>query len=1655
MFRTSCLILLLTCSFTGGWSQLTYSDSNQTVPGLYKPYVYFNEWYKPSQVYVKLLVATDGIYRVTAAELITAGVPVASIDADNFHLIYRSVEVPVYVDKTGSILDSLEFYGEHNDGSIDSVWYRDPALPYSGTHNPDMMPDPQKSLWTDTSAYWLTWDNSPGLRFASHNNTNYGSFTAEPYFRFETKADFGFGEFNFGGGAQYDIFNALNSDYVIGEGYVGKRFYNGGPWIENVQTPYFANSGNPSGWVTRLHGRSSWEHDWEVTLDGNAILINKDTGIIIETFTGNYSTPLGSQATFIFDAHGTMNGNTDNNHVCVLSLDYDRQFNLGGTSLIRMKNFTKSTEAYFSFQNPDAVSKGWAWDLSKSVRSEGNMNAGKMDIIASGETGPRQIVIVTDKGVQTPVIVPNHSMANLSDPTGGADFVIITHRNLTNSAIAYRDYRQNNAFNQMSSKLVFVDQIYDEFGYGSLTPVAIKNFVKYALDTWTNKPKYIFIWGKGKYTTRYTTENLVPTWGYPACDYELVSNFYNDKISAVPEVAIGRVCVRYESEGQDYLDKVIEYESTPWTPWMKESLYLGGGEDTLEQKPIFNYMAKGSNLASYMNAWQGPPLGGIGYYFQKWNTSLLTNSSNSVTEHISDGIGLLHFFGHSSANIYDVDIQDPFNYSNWGKYPMIISFGCYGGDFTLTNQSFGERFVIEKGRGSIGYLANSTAGFLSPLGDFGKMLYPQMFGDLFGMPMGDAVKATLADYMNTWQNDQMHRNHAKQLNLQGDPSIRLYHPDSPDLEITAESIYFTPGNFSASDDSFMVNVVVTNQGLVPQDSFYLKIDQFSPGGNVNYVPQKYPAFYYKDTLQFLIHNSIGSTMAGINLFDVFVDSDSAISEYDETNNRVMHQELIPGNVPAILYPLKFAVIDTLDVTLMAASYVLDRKQKVNYIFEIDTIPEFNSPMFRNSGIVVAPSYLATWDVPYQMSDSIVYYWRVRLANIIPAEWATSSFKYIQNREGWAQSRPPQYFEDYSEDISLEDATRKWVFDDKEWELHVFAGELSRPEYRLHNGVFASTSVPAPAGVFYTAFSRTTLEPYQLGVPTSGAFGDWAWISSIFNSQALINAINATNYGDWFLLANNFDAKIETWKPEVYAALKQIGCSDQVTKCQPGTSFMILGRKGIPNSAIELLKPNGIDPNTFLPRLDLLTDLESKYERGEIWSTTIGPALSWDDLIWDWKTMDATEAERISVEVHGVSADGLNDTLLFIASARGTYDLSTVNSGNYPHLKLIADAVDSVYLTAPQMKHWHVMYEKAPDATIDPITNFAFDNDTVMEGETVNVNLHLLNLTDIDFADSMLVHYRLERLDRSLVDLGERKYPILRGDSAYDIQFSFSTAYLDLSGNVTFQVEVNPDYDQPEQYHFNNYYSYAFYVEPDYMNPLLDVTFDGRHLSDGDIVSPNPEITIKLTDENPFLPVSDTGFVVNFGQGSGTFNLNRVFIDGNPQMEKISTGSSAENSSGLIFKPGKLNDGEYKLTVQGYDYRGNASGKSDYEITFQVINESTVSHVLNYPNPFSSSTRFVYTLTGGDIPEKFEIHIFTITGKLVKVVDLVELGEVKIGYQITDYAWDGTDEFGDVLANGVYVYKVVTKVNGKEITRRDEGISGYFSKNDFGKMYIMR
>jgi hypothetical protein len=106
-------------------------------------------------------------------------------------------------------------------------------------------------------------------------------------------------------------------------------------------------------------------------------------------------------------------------------------------------------------------------------------------------------------------------------------------------------------------------------------------------------------------------------------------------------------------------------------------------------------------------------------------------------------------------------------------------------------------------------------------------------------------------------------------------------------------------------------------------------------------------------------------------------------------------------------------------------------------------------------------------------------------------------------------------------------------------------------------------------------------------------------------------------------------------------------------------------------------------------------------------------------------------------------------------------------------------------------------------------------------------------------------------------------------------------------------------------------------------------------------------------------------------------------------------------------------------VKAWDTFNNSAEK---EIEFIAANTDklAIKHVLNYPNPFASSTTFHFdhNRSGDDLD--IQVQIFTVSGKLVRTLRATAISS---GSHLSDVVWDGRDEFNDQLARGVYVYRV--------------------------------
>ena len=561
--------------------------------------------------------------------------------------------------------------------------------------------------------------------------------------------------------------------------------------------------------------------------------------------------------------------------------------------------------------------------------------------------------------------------------------------------------------------------------------------------------------------------------------------------------------------------------------------------------------------------------------------------------------------------------------------------------------------------------------------------------------------------------------------------------------------------------------------------------------------------------------------------------------------------------------------------------------------------------------------------------------------------------------------------------------------------------------------------------------------------------------------SMINFMNAIPDGYYVLAYNvrnhrlsDLSAFTPTQLDSINSFFTSIG-AEELINLPSDSLFIAFGRKNVPTYETQILLGSNDPPfeGSGLPVSYFLSaEPVGHFDNGEMVSTLIGPAKSWQTLKWDGEVESGTVNENFLIEVHGVRADG-QDSLLLTVNQLTDKDLSGINAAEFRYLKLHLLTTDTTQYTPFQLDHWRVLFQMAPELAISKKDHFVFLSDTLQAGDPMHLEFALMNASAAA-SDSVVVRYTLtDQNNVSRVVL--KTYAPIGSNQTAIIRFDYDTELL--SGLMQLSVEVNPNEVQVEKFHFNNYLILNFFVQNDHINPIVDVTFNGRHILDGDLISAKPTVQIRLKDENLFLALNDTSdFSIQVLLPNGT--LQAISLgDDNLHFTPATSSAAAngDNEAMIEWQPTFMLDGVYTLIIQATDRSSNAFGAQPYRISFEVQTKPMISNVLNYPNPFTSSTQFVFTITGSTVPQFVKIQILTVTGRVVREITQSELGPLYVGKNLTQFRWDGTDEFGSPLANGLYLYRVSARLDGKSLDHYSNGAVDDLFKNGIGKMYLLR
>lgn len=1648
--------------------------------------LYGNEWIRFDQPYLRLKIASDGIYRLNGSQLLQAGVPAGNLSGNQLRLYRNGQQTPLYVSTDGAFSDQdyLEFWGQRNRDELDRFLFTDAEKEEV---------NPWYSMVNDTSVYYLCWsESSSPARIALQNNdlsnvppkTGWCWYENLQYF---TNAYF-----------KRFIGEEIRYSYYNGDGYAkGKLAEN----ALDVPLTEWNNNGQAVELGLRM-ALDLGEHTLEVRTNDSLLFTQSYSGFAISAPVLQFPASL-TNGTAKIKIKSTANSD-DKHYLSGIRLRYARNTNFPGANFAEFDLDANSLGNYLEISgfssNNGAV---YVFDQTNRQRLQALFENGLVKVFLPPSPQSRHLLVFSNSAAKSPVLGGIMQFRNFSQEN--ADFILISTKKLfsdplnggANPVKAYADYRAGAAGGNFKTIVVDVETLYDQFAYGvRFHPLAIKNFNHFIKKYWSN-PKHELLIGKGldhpafrsSAQQSFLRDSLffVPDYGVSGADelYVLTGNRIGK-----PLFTIGRLPVVKPYEIADYLEKVQQHEQSLADPnqtldakgWHKRFLHISGGNSP-EQASIASYVeAMGQEI-------QNNAIGAeVTTLYKSSNDPVQLPPFEQIASSINSGVSTWMYFGHTSAQVVDYDIGLPANYQNKGRYPLFFMLGCNIGQCNNPSKGVGEQFLLIKNKGVVAFMGSTYYSYDDGLYQYAKRFYEHMGGAEYGKSLGEIIASTIASYPDN--NFESLEAVLHQMQLMGDPAIHLHTAQTPDYWIDPGSVHINPSPVSIDQGKFQVDLDVVNLGKNVAHNLGIQFDFQDSKDSIYHLKTdslQAPAFRKKVKIALPttgLSQGFGRLLAELDPAQQIEETPFSAEQnntlVDALGQKGIELYAFANDIQAI-YPPDFGILDTSQVVLQATA-LSESDKMLRYRMEFDTTRYFNSP-FLQQKLFNQKNGNFNWSPQVLKSDSTVYFWRVTKDSLVNGAfvWKTYSFTHLsKSPPGWSQSHRHQYRQDEQFGLKIDSSSGKWQF------LSGSAYAYLRIGYRIKEPIIPTIIdaynwgpkttfqwgnnfgvdrgmvlaqfdpvtgkiIPTDANHPYSAVTGTSTAFYEFNIKDSLArIALMHFLESELAPNAIVAMVSVYPINDATAYAPKLWAMDSvSYGKNLFQVLENVGAQDvRKLALAPATPYAygFLFQNGHPEFPAR---------DTFVTNKDSILEIRRlfpvNWPLGSLTSNPIGPAKHWKSFHWAINEADKP-GDETHVLVKGLRTNGM-DTLLYQLNTPSALDLSPVSAQEYPYLQLIYETVDTAGRTPTPLHYWRVLYDGYPEGVLQSGTSYTWHADTLLEGDTLRAMIPFENVSNLPM-DSLLVRLRVEGSKGvfaqqflrvgTISRFGQRLIPVLLSSRG-------------MNGDYRLVVEANPNEDQAELFHFNNILSRRFYVKTDDRNPILDVSFDGMHILDNDIVAPKPLIVMTLKDDNRFLALKDTNtFTLSLEEPGG---IQRAIAWNDPMVHFFPADPAKidkKNQARLEWNPTFTRDGNYRLMVNGRDASGNTAGKLEYTIRFRVFTKSSISRLLNYPNPFSTSTCFVYTLTGSEMPAQFKIQIMTVSGKVVREITGAEFGPLMVGTHQSTFCWDGHDQFGDQLANGVYLYRVVAKkADGTDFELFDgDKLESYF-KHGFGKMVLMR
>ena len=678
---------------------------------------------------LKIAVEKSGIYKVTYADMQSAGLAVGSINPNNIQMSHRGQPVSYKFvgnnDNTFSNDEYILFYGKEFNCSINDASCR------------------YEKMYVTAHYYWLWVSNSAGTRLTTASNpTGYTAVTTFPStIKFEEDNYFR---------ALYT--NDLTPFQTAPDGWYHFEmgFTSGAPYTMPLTTPHRADSGPNFDYSLELWSRNNTPHNVIMTLNDHpsALLANWEGAGAQVLFTNNR--PLGELNSGVNIAQLSVKSKNDAGQdlptekvmLNSVSITYTRKLIADNNQLLF--NYAPAGNYEFQVSGFSTGSDGVVWDITNplipvEIPVSGRTTGTAPNITYHiGRTNPSngRYIATTLSNAQSPVSIVKYRATSLEPTNGGTDWLAITHPDFLTETNRLANHRRN--FSGYQAHVVTLEDVVNQYGYGYTTPAAVTAYLQHAMADWSRKPSYFVIVGDTTQTpmrpqcsttiigqctfeTSYSVVDLRPVdrfLGIAPSDYYFATVVGTD---ALPDLAVGRFAVETANQMKSMVDKVIRYDTEMRNKkaWAYKSVFMADDTDAggdfcaqitqLSSTRVPSFFTRETLcLDKFISQYPS-----VGEAKANLRATLLNGPAASVNV---TGVAFVNYRGHGAIGNWATDLMNESTISEWanpGLPPMIISADCLDGHFAWTGQpALSETYLeLDNERGSAAHWSSTGLGY--------------------------------------------------------------------------------------------------------------------------------------------------------------------------------------------------------------------------------------------------------------------------------------------------------------------------------------------------------------------------------------------------------------------------------------------------------------------------------------------------------------------------------------------------------------------------------------------------------------------------------------------------------------------------------------------------------------------------------------------------------------------------------------------------------------------------------------------------------------------------------------------------------------------------------------------------------------------------------